>query len=260
MKYICFLILVVLIVFIALLIHGILCPNTNEYKIFIVTNLAVLIFIASSYYTIRTTDKQNMYNAYLQARMSIWSANNAARWFRNGNTWGMHHTKDCLCFCFMFLSCSSMYITFIFSIFLESWWWCFFFFVAASIFFLYVIYIRLGFFSFNWISSIYKKTKNDEQSNADTSFIKLLRWVLDNSYLTLWMQERDKLGKDVGYGYSGWFKDNYDDKREFFADPEPKFPQLFPICISKETKENLKKLKQKSESCEDVIQRLLQRK
>jgi len=72
------------------LFHLVFCPNSDEYKILIASIFAFLIFFSSSYYTIRTTDKQSMINAYLQAKLSDSARNysDAAEWFRNGNTWG----------------------------------------------------------------------------------------------------------------------------------------------------------------------------
>lgn len=180
---------------ISVLFHTVLCPNSQEYKIVIATVFALLIFITSSYYTIRTTDKQNMYNAYLQARMSIWSAF-AARWFRNGNAWGMHYTKDSICFIFMFLSCVFMFCTILCSIFVKFLFLCWLFFIGAFIIVFIVVLIRLDLIDFRCFFSIYVLTKNFKKFD---DFNLLKQWGLKISGLTLWMMERDSLGRDVRY-------------------------------------------------------------
>jgi len=103
--------------------------DAKDGKTFFATLLAILIFITSCYYSIRTNEKQNMYNAFLQARIngdlahSFHNSENghkeskynkiAIGWFRNGNKWGMYYTKDCYCFFILLISSMFMFLVFI---------------------------------------------------------------------------------------------------------------------------------------------------
>jgi hypothetical protein len=97
--------IVLILLVVSVLIHIYIFPNSNEYKILITAIFTFLVFITSSYYSIRTMEKQSMVNARSQEMLSL------------EKEWCRHYEKDTDCYMCAFFSSILMLFTLICSIF-----------------------------------------------------------------------------------------------------------------------------------------------
>lgn len=158
-NYVGFIYAFIIAAIIASLFHLLIGPNTYEYNILISAIFTFIVFIASSYYSIRTMDKQSMIDAESQTRLS-----NNKIWSKLSDTWCSHYTKDTFCFLFSFFSSMLLLLTLFFSFFYIVFFGINIAFVLAYftstfsffIFFI-VIFVRLGWIKFEDIKPWFEK-------------------------------------------------------------------------------------------------------
>ena len=158
-NYVGFIYAFIIAAIIASLFHLLIGPNTYEYNILISAIFTFIVFIASSYYSIRTMDKQSMIDAESQTRLS-----NNKIWSKLSDTWCSHYTKDTFCFLFSFFSSMLLLLTLFFSFFNIVFFginiaFVLTYFTSTFSFFIFfiVIFVRLGWIKFEDIKPWFEK-------------------------------------------------------------------------------------------------------